>query len=50
MALKDQKNQNFGFFVYNPRFLLIRGIIGSPKANNTFPIIPGCQQVYKQGL
>ena len=41
MALTDQINQNFGFFCLYPRFLFIKCIIGSPKANNTFLIIPG---------
>ena len=41
MAFIDQINQNVGFFIYYQDFLFIRGIIGSPKANNTFQIIPG---------
>ena len=41
MAFIDQINQNVGIFIYNRDFLFIRGIIGSPKANNRFQIIPG---------
>ena len=40
MALKDQINQNVGFFIYNLEFLFFSGIIGSPQAFNRFQIIP----------
>ena len=40
MAFIDQINQTVGLFIYNRDFLSIKGIIGNPKANNTFQIIP----------
>ena len=40
VAFTDQINQNFGFFIDSRDFLSIRGIIGSPIANNRFQIIP----------
>ena len=40
MALKDQINQNVGFFIYNLEFLFSSGIIGSPQAFSRFQIIP----------
>ena len=41
MAFIDQINQNISIFISNRDFLFIRGIIGIPKANNRFQIIPG---------
>ena len=40
MAFIDQINEKIGFFIYNRDFLFIRGITGSPQANNRFQIIP----------
>ena len=39
LAFFRQINTLFGIFIYNCDFFIFRGIIGSPKANNTFQII-----------
>ena len=44
MALKDQINQNVGFYIYNREFVFFSGIIGRPQAFNRFQIIPVCNR------
>ena len=43
LAFFRQINAQFGIFIYNQDFFIFRGIIGSPKANNTFQIISDFQ-------